>query len=403
MKPQRNVADSSNGEGLDPSSGKVSPSDTTVLFVGPLPDPITGQALACKVFLEELLRHYRVEVVNLSKGGFRQGLSSLERLLEVAAIAMRVWRLQRSADVLYLTISESYAGNAKDLLIYLACLSKLPKMMIHLHGGAGMREIMRGSPRLWRWLNRFFLRRVGSVVILGPRHAPIFSGAVSLDRIHIVPNFAEDALFTTDADIERKFDACPPVRLLFLSNLLPGKGHRELVAALDLIDEAIRSQLWIDIAGGFESEQQKRDFLRAIEGRQNVIYHGTVRGEAKRALFANAHVFCLPTYYPYEGQPISILEAYASGCMVITTDHSGILDVFGHGVNGYCVEKRSPQSLSAAIERAVSDLASARAMAHTNLRLAGEHYRARNYTATLMRLIDELVSSSSSTSTAVLR
>ena len=55
MKPQRNVADSSNGEGVDPSSGKVSPSDTTVLFVGPLPDPITGQALACKVFLEELL------------------------------------------------------------------------------------------------------------------------------------------------------------------------------------------------------------------------------------------------------------------------------------------------------------------------------------------------------------
>lgn len=363
----------------------------TILFVGPLPDPITGQSLACQVLVDELRRHYRVEVVNLSKDGFRQGMSSFRRVLDILSIAYRVWRLLRSVDVMYFTVSESYAGNAKDLLIYLVCLSQLPRMMIHLHGGAGMREIMRRSHPLWQWLNRFFLRRIGSVVILGPRHAPIFAGAVPAERLHVVPNFAQDELFTNEVAIDAKFGAGPPLRLLFLSNLLPGKGHRELVASLDLLDESTRAQLQVDIAGGFETEHQKAEFLASLRGRPNVNYHGTVRGEAKRRLFAQAHLFCLPTYYPYEGQPISILEAYASGCAVITTDHSGILDVFDDGINGYCVEMRSAESLAQAIRRAAVDPAAVRAMARANLRIASECYRTGHYTATLMRLLDELM------------
>ena len=66
----------------------------------------------------------------------------------------------------------------------------------------------------------------------------------------------------------------------------------------------------------------------------------------RRSLFAAAHVFCLPTYYPYEGQPLSILEAYASGCVVVTTNHSGIRDVFKPEENGYEVEKKSAESIA---------------------------------------------------------
>lgn len=367
------------------------PSRSRILFIGPLPDPITGQSLACQVLLEAMRPRYEIDVVNLSKQGFRQGVSSFGRVLEIGAIAWQVWHLRRKADAIYFTVSESYAGNAKDMLIYLICLSRLRRTMIHLHGGAGMREIMAKSHPLWQRLNRYFLRRIGSVVILGPRHAPIFAGAVPAERIQVVPNFAEDALFVDDAAIDRKFACSEPLRLLFVSNLLPGKGHAELVAALELLDEAQRARLRVDVAGGFESPQQKDAFLASIGHLPNVTYHGTVRSEAKRRLFADAHVFCLPTYYPYEGQPISILEAYASGCAVITTDHSGILDVFTDAVNGYCVEKRSAASLAAAIRRVLDDPASAARMAKANLHAARERYRTSNYTTALMRLLDELL------------
>ena len=116
----------------------------------------------------------------------------------------------------------------------------------------------------------------------------------------------------------------------------------------------------------------------------------TISGEAKRSLFAGAHVFCLPTYYPYEGQPISILEAYAAGCSVITTDHSGIFDIFADGVNGYAVEKQSARSLATALRRALDSPGELRSMAIGNLATARQRYTVTQHTGRIAAVIDSM-------------
>lgn len=45
----------------------------------------------------------------------------------------------------------------------------------------------------------------------------------------------------------------------------------------------------------------------------------------------------MPTRYPNEGQPISILEAMGNGMFIITTDHAGIPDIVEDGVNGIVI------------------------------------------------------------------
>lgn len=363
----------------------------SVLFLGPLPEPVTGQSLACQVFHDELVKSRRVEVVNLSKSEFKQGISSFRRILEVLGMIIRIWRRRNACDVIYLTISESVAGNVKDLLIYLVCFRRLSRMAIHLHGGAGMREIMLGRRgRVLRNLNRFFLRRLGAVIVLGQRHVGIFADTVSRERIHIVPNFAQDHLFADMALIDRKFARVPPLRILFLSNLLPGKGHEELVDGFLALDDSGRAAVQIDFAGGFEAEDQKAAFLGRIRGHAQLRYHGTVHGATKQRLFSEAHVFCLPTYYPYEGQPISILEAYASGCAVITTDHSGIFDIFEPNVNGYQVAKASATALRAAIERAIAEPDRLHAMARANCEMARERYRTSRHTRELVGIMNAI-------------
>jgi glycosyltransferase involved in cell wall biosynthesis len=363
----------------------VTPGRPRVLFIGPVPPPITGQSLACQVFLDALRPHAEVEVVNLSKAGFRQGVDSGSRVREVLGIIAAVWRRRSRADLIYFTISESFAGNAKDLMIYLACLGRLDRTIVHLHGGAGMRELMR---RGWlRRLNGVFLRRLGAVVVLGQRLLDVFGDAVPAERLRVVPNFAQEELFCRPSAIEAKFASTAPLRLLFLSNLLPGKGYVELVAAYASLDASVRERLHVDFAGGFESDADREAFLASISPHPQLTYHGTVQGDRKRALFANAHVFCLPTYYPYEGQPISILEAYASGCAVLTTDHSGIFDTFEPGRNGLAVEKRSVASLRQALTALAADPGGLLGMALHNQRTACARYTTERYNEALLETV----------------
>jgi glycosyltransferase involved in cell wall biosynthesis len=314
-----------------------------VLFIGPLPEPVTGQSLACRILLDALSMHHEVDVVDLNKGGFSQGISSVGRVIGVLRIAWRVLRAHRRCDVIYLTVSESIAGNAKDLLLYLCCFTKLRQMTIHLHGGAGLKRIMDGRVPGLNRLNAFFMRRLGAVIVLGGRHVNVFKNSVERSRIHVVPNFAQDFVFSSVDSIEAKFRSIRNLRILFLSNLIPGKGHLELVEAIRRLDEESQNRIDVDFAGGFENSGDERSFQALIAALPRVRYHGRVSGDAKKRLLAQAHILCLPTYYPYEGQPICILEAYAAGCAVITTDHSGIFDVFEPDINGYVVDKRSPE------------------------------------------------------------
>jgi glycosyltransferase involved in cell wall biosynthesis len=359
------------------------------LFIGPLPPPVTGQSLACEVLLQSVKVISAVSLVNLNKQTFRQGISSLGRIKEVVSQIIQIWRGQSSADVIYFNVSQSIAGNLKDLLIFAICWGRLDKMVIHLHGGAGMRVIMSGRHSWLRDINAFFLQRLGAVIVLGDRLKSIYDGVVPPSRLHAVPNFAKDEFFVSPSDIDNKFAHVKPLRLLFLSNLLPGKGHQELLTALGQLSSDECAHLHVDFAGGFESPEDEALFRQQVQANKNVqiTVHGIVHGELKRDLLRSAHLFCLPTYYPYEGQPISILEAYASGCSVMTTDHSGIFDTFTPGVNGIEVKPRSPESIAQALQHALTHSQELFEQAKTNHQHALSRYRPAIHVEAIKKII----------------
>ena len=137
-----------------------------------------------------------------------------------------------------------------------------------------------------------------------------------------------------------------------MSNMIRKKGYQELLEAFFLLDERHRKQIIINFAGAFDSVQEKELFLNIIGECEQIKYHGIVNGEAKRSLFKDSHVFCLPTSY-FEGQPISILEAYASGCVVLTTGQCGILDIFQNNENGFLIKEPTAYAVKVSIEESL--------------------------------------------------
>ena len=361
-----------------------------ILFIAPLPPPVTGHSLASLVLRDALAPHHTVDVVDLSVGSANDGSVSTLRIVEVLRVLWAVLR-KRNADVIYLTIAESVAGNIKDLLIYLLCVGRLSRVCIHLHGGTIGRELFERRPLL-RWLNAAAIGRVGAVVISGDAHRGIFAAMIGPERTHLVPNFAQEQLFVSEAAIRAKFSDRRVLRVLYLSGMTTGKGYRDLADAYRALPAALRARITVEFAGRFDHDEERRAFEAEVADEPGMTYHGFVDDATKQRLFAEAHVFCLPSAF-FEGQPISILEAYASGCLVIATGQAGIRDVFRDGTNGFEIAAHEPTTIGRAFARIVDAEEQLEAMALGNRAEAGAQYRTATFTGRMRRILEALAPS----------
>lgn len=359
-----------------------------ILFIGPLPKPITGHSIACKALLNHLEINHRVTIVDLSKKSLESGTGSWSRIKEVFSILKKVFGSRKQQDVIYLTISESVVGNVKDLFIYAICYKSISKIVIHLHGGS-FKNLLLDRYKLLKSINSFFLKKIGAVIVLGPSHLPIFSDIVPLEKTHVVVNFAPEEIFITEADIKEKFKNPTPLKVIFISNLMVEKGYQELLDAYICLPEHEQKEIKVTFAGDFENEETKAIFLRKIESIPGIKYAGVVNGLEKQKLFSEAHVFCLPTNY-LEGQPISILEAYASGCVVVTTNRGGICDIFQDAVNGYEILPKSAISIKTVFNRLINSKEELLNIALRNNTKAINSYRVSVYNDAVTSIIENV-------------
>lgn len=315
-----------------------------ILFIAPLPPPINGHSLVCQTLYDGLKSGNSMAIVDLKKQGLKDGKVSWNRLAEIFRVFVETWKKKKNSDVVYLTISESLAGNLKDLLFYIICYSFLPKLYIHLHGGSIRKLLFDCYPLLFA-INRFFIRKIGGVIISGKSHLGIFEDYVKSEKIHTIPNFAPSYMFISEIDFERKFKNLPEkANILFLSNMIPQKGYLLLLEAFQALKKEIKVGFILNFAGRFDSKEESDFFHHAIKDETQILYHGIVSDDRKRDLFQSAHIFILPTMF-FEGQPVAILEGYAAGCVVLTTGQSGILDVFENNSNGFQLRTGSIESI----------------------------------------------------------
>ena len=65
----------------------------------------------------------------------------------------------------------------------------------------------------------------------------------------------------------------------------------------------------------------------AAKGGASVTVHGRINQQDLARLMGSCHIFILPSFY--EGLPLVLLEALASGCRIITTDLPGCKELLG--------------------------------------------------------------------------
>lgn len=249
------------------------------------------------------------------------------------------------ADMFYFTISQTKGGNLRDLVIFKLLKLKNKRSLIHLHGGY-YRQLVENDMAGWqRKANYKAIRGLDGVIVLSNSLKKNFDGMISPNKIFVVENCVDDQYLLSDEEIEEKLDALTNkkvLHVLWLSNFIRSKGYSVVLEMAKLEKERVEAggetRLHFDFAGKFFEDAEKNYFEAYIMDNKlekYITYHGIVGGEKKRELLRLCDVFSLPTRYPNEGQPISILEAMGNGMFIITTDHAGIPDIVEDGVNGF--------------------------------------------------------------------
>lgn len=313
-----------------------------ICFIAQFPPPMHGLSKAVETLYNSEL-NYNVNPdgeFEFEKVDITNNKNFLKNLVKIS---------KSKADLFYFTISQTKAGNLRDLVIFKLLELQHKKCLIHLHGGY-YRQLVENDMAGWqKKANYKAIKKLAGAIVLSESLKKIFQGMIDDDKIFVVENCVDDQYLLTDKEIEEKLTALENkkvIHVLWLSNFIRSKGYPIVLEMAKAEKERVQAggerRFHFDFAGKFFEDNEKEYFENYVtENNLNeyVTYHGVVGGEKKRNLLKLCYIFALPTRYPNEGQPISILEAMGNGMFIVTTDHAGIPDVVKNDVNGIVISK----------------------------------------------------------------
>ena len=274
--------------------------------------------------------------------------------------------LVRRFRLAHILIAQSRAGFLRDMVMIWSAWAYRCRIVVHLHGG-NYDGFYRAQPRPWRFAIRHTLRRVDRIVALSERLRGMYAFDPALqEKVAVVMNSPPEEL----KGKPRLMDDRPErvVRLLFLSNMIQSKGYYDVLEAVKILKRTTTMRLEAMFAGIFMSSADDRKvmspkaaeaaFLDDVDGSGLagvVRYLGAVSGDAKQRLLDASDFLLLPTNYVNEGQPIAIIEAMASGCVVIATDYRSIPDLVVDGETGVLVDYGRPEQIANAVREISAD------------------------------------------------
>ncbi len=319
---------------------------TPILVVAPTPPPVHGVSRMTALLLRGLSRSER-RVIHVDSRDVRDR-PTINRfdlgkaILSLRLVARAVLELRRHPGAaLYLPISQSRWALIRDGLCLLAARGMRRQRIVHLHGGA-LQSVLSDRRALRAFVQATLAGETfGWVLTDGLRSQ--FAGLIPDRAISVIPNGVPDPGPRVPGT-----DAHRATRLIYLSNIFPGKGQGLFLSALDCLSDH-RNRLEIMLAGGGDQDMVARvtariDALRA-EG-WNIRYQGPFTVEEGRRALQWADILVM-TPDQVEGQPLVILEALAAGCAVIATSQGGIRETIT-GVEGRLVAPR-PADIAGAV------------------------------------------------------
>lgn len=310
-----------------------------VCIVGEFPPPSGGIAQQAEILSDKLkiegLKVYRVDS-NLFLKTFLAPFKNVKLIKTCAAFICFLGQLVRTipkVDVVHI-LSSSYL-NYFLFTIPAIYLSKLygKKIIVNYHGGAADLFFSQWGPIVKKTLNN-----VQQIVVPSFFLKKVFAKYEMVAEI--VPNIADLSLFV----LTKKNLFLP--KILIARHLEPVyntkcaiKGYSEI---LKKYPEAV-----LTIAGDGSERIALESMVEKLGLSKSVIFLGRVPNNKMKSIYKNSDIFINTSRV--DNMPVSIMEAFASGCPVITTNVGGIPYLVNHMENGILIDSDDHKALANAV------------------------------------------------------
>ncbi|MDO4800538.1 MAG: glycosyltransferase [Prevotellaceae bacterium] len=263
-------------------------------------------------------------------------------MIETTKEVSSALKSNKDIKVVHLTTSGNI-GTIRDYLIAKTAKKYGAKTILHCHYGCISADYNRKN--FMAWILRKTLYLYDQIWVLDNKsRSTLIANPKLKGKVLITPNFLDVPNLNTDIE-GRNYK-----EVAFVGNLIPSKGVIELVQAVASMDDGTR----LHIVGPGSDEVVEK--IKSIAGEKlghQILLYGRVPNKDAVALISKVDIIALPTYYPSEAFPISILEAMSQGKMVISCDRAAIPDMLTDLDGNKCgllVKERSSDDIKKAIE-----------------------------------------------------
>lgn len=307
-----------------------------IMLVGPLPPPSGGMANQCRQ-LAELLRAdgINVDLVQTNRPWRPAWVGGLRGLRAVARLLPYLWRLWASLprnDLVHVFANSGWAWHLFAApAILLARLRRVP-VVVHYHGGEAERFFATAP----FWVGRTLALADVLVVPSGFLEAGFRRLGFAPQ---VVPNVVDMTRFRP-REKPRNFDA---PHVIVTRNLEPIYDVPTAIRAFRAICARF-PEARMTVAGSGPEAERLKALVTALGLSGQVNFPGRIDNRDIHALYAGADVVLNPS--TVDNMPISLLEAFASGVPVVSTDVGGIPYLVRDGENALLVPVGDYQAMA---------------------------------------------------------
>jgi glycosyltransferase involved in cell wall biosynthesis len=317
-----------------------------IVFVAQVPPPYGGQSIMLEKILEGKYSEVRLYHVRMSfsKEMNEIGKASLYKVLHLAEVIFKIYyfRIVKNAKVLYYPpAGPDKTPIVRDIVILMLTRWLFQKTIFHFHAG-GLSEVSLHS-RILRFFFSVAYKGVDCAILLSDLN-PADGKNLNAKREIVIPYGIADYSETIQFSKTQR----STVKILFVAVIRESKGILDLLQACQQL-KTRGLDFKLEIMGKFESagfELFVKKLIQDLGITNQVSFLGVRVGTPKFLAYADADIFCFPTFFESETFGVVLLEAMQFSLPVVASAWRGIPSIVSEGESGFLVQPKNSDELA---------------------------------------------------------